>query len=181
MTVLLLWLLACGGEPKPLTSKPTPPTADLQGTLPEQTAWSDLEGFFPETPGIPLATPGLALGMPLDTAKKRLDALALGRVVSREIDDREVHTATLRVPPEAAVAIVSDPAKEVVAELQYTLPADQAERAIIQQWGVPSGFTLEEEPSYFWSDDQQQIQWVTVAGKSTGILIYTRPDPPTVP
>ncbi len=181
MSVLLVLLLGCGSEPKPLTSTPVPPTEDLQGTLPQQTAWSDLEGFFPNRPGLPLATQGLSLGMDLAAAEKRLDELALGRSIAKDIDGQMVVTATLKQPPEVAVAIVSDVDQKVVQELQYTVPADQAERALIEQWGIPGGFTLEDEPSYFWVDEQVQIEWVTIGGRSTGLLVYRRAQPDAPP
>lgn len=158
-----------------------PPTVDLEGTLPPKTQWSDMEGFFPDRPGLPLGTPGLTLGMEIELARTRLEGMSLGRVVSRDIDGKVVHTATLEKPPDVAVAIISDTAQQTVEELQYTVPANQAERTLVDTWGIPAGFTLEEEPSYLWADDQLRIEWVTVSGKSTGLLMYTLPDAAEAP
>jgi len=176
MVCLLVLLIACGSPPadKPLTSQPAEPTEDLTGELPSKTQWSDMEGFFPPKPGLPLGAPGLAPGMDFEAGRKALEPLSLGRMVSQEVDGRLAVTITLKEPPDVALAMISDPSQKTVSELQFTVPASQAERVLIDAWGIPAGFTLEEEPSYLWADENLQIEWIAIAGKSAGILTYSQ-------
>lgn len=99
----------------------------------------------------------------------------MANVASKAVDGKMVLSTVLKHAPTAAIAVVADDTGTVVKSIQFTLPAAEAESGLLEQWGMPTGLTLEvEDASYVWTSGDMMIRWATIPNRTTGLLIYER-------